>query len=288
MIKSVLQRCAKYLLICIFDAFDILRLDTDKLIEQLQVRWLKKGRLNRRLFGGEENGSNIILYTEYIPDRYCAKYDVYKKTVNFLDFSDLEKWTKGNFRNNAGDITRFFFLNLCIDYLLEENASGNVVELGVYRGNSAFLLNKFAQKIGAKCYLFDTFEGFDSRDLKGRDEHCNKTDFSDTSFEAVKTFLQGGPNTVFVKGYFPESLKQIDSVGELILVHIDCDLEKPMSDALNYFYPKIKRGGFLIMHDHSSLYWAGAKYAIDEFFKDKPEFIVPIPDKSGSCVVRKT
>jgi hypothetical protein len=99
--------------------------------------------------------------------------------------------------------------------------------------------------------------------------------------------LTGEKNTVFVKGYFPESLNQIVDIDDLVLVHIDCDLEKPMMSALNYFYPRIRKGGFLIMHDHSSLYWPGAQKAINEFFIDKKEYIIPIPDKSGTCVIRK-
>jgi len=65
------------------------------------------------------------------------------------------------------------------------------------------------------------------------------------------------------------------------------DLEKPITESLKYFYPKLKKGGFLIMHDYSSLYWKGSKNAIDTFFMDKEEMIVPIADKSGSCVIRK-
>lgn len=41
------------------------------------------------------------------------------------------------------------------------------------------------------------------------------------------------------------------------------------------------------MHDYSSLCWPGATEAVDQFFADKPEFIIPVPDKSGTCVVRK-
>ena len=284
----------KNFLISIFNIIDntlgFIGIDTDKLMAKLQVRWLYNGKLNRRLFRSNEERGKLNLYIEYVPDRYCDGYESYKQSPNFLAFSDIEKWTEGNSRINAGDLTRFFFINLCIDSLLEENLIGNVVELGVFKGNSAFLLSKFAKRISTKCYLFDTFEGFDARDLTGRDAQFaqfEKPLFSDTSLEAVKEVVQGGPNTLFVKGYFPESLKKIDSVGELILVHVDCDLEKPIAAALDYFYPKIKKGGFLIMHDYSSLNWPGAKHAINEFFKDKPEFVVPIPDKSGTCVIRK-
>jgi hypothetical protein len=46
-------------------------------------------------------------------------------------------------------------------------------------------------------------------------------------------------------------------------------------------------GGFLIVHDYSSLHWNGAERAVDEFFADKPECVVPLTDGAGSVVVRK-
>jgi|SRR5665213_477616 len=263
-----------------------LGVDIDVLTSRLLLYLLKKKRLNNRLFFNRGINTDVRLFAQYVPDRYSDNSAAYQKQANFLSFSDLGKWTKRN-HQNAGDISRFFFINLSIDYLLEEKLVGNVVELGVFRGNSAFLLSKFAQRINTTCYLFDTFEGFDERDLTGRDANFKKSDFSDTSLETVRDLVGDNNNTIYVKGYFPDSLSQVDSVDELILVHLDCDLEKPIADALKYFYPRLKRGGFLIMHDHSSYYWTGARNAIDQFFKDKLEFIVPIPDKSGTCVVRK-
>jgi O-methyltransferase len=71
------------------------------------------------------------------------------------------------------------------------------------------------------------------------------------------------------------------------LVHIDCDLYAPILAALSYFYPRTSPKGFLIVHDYSSLHWPGAEQAVDEFFADKPENIVLMPDISGSIIVRK-
>lgn len=228
-------------------------------------------------------------YCANSPDRYSQNYSLYKQQVGFLSYGDLEKWLAGNYDNNISDLSRFFFLNLCIDYLLEEKISGNVAEVGVYKGNSAFLLAKYAQhpNVNSTCYLFDTFDGFDSRDLKGLDSNVNKNHFNDSSIEYVKGIIGNNNNTVYVRGYFPDSLSQVGEIDSFSLVHIDCDLEKPMADSLNFFYPRLKKGGFLIMHDHSSLHWPGAKRAIDLFFEDKKESIIPIPDKAGTCVIRK-
>ncbi len=60
-----------------------------------------------------------------------------------------------------------------------------------------------------------------------------------------------------------------------------------MRSALDYFYARLSPGAFLIVHDYSSLAWGGAERAVDEFFADKPEAVVPMPDGSGSVVIRK-
>lgn len=246
-----------------------------------------KNLLNKSLFGDENGRHNIYsTYSSYLPDRYSEKLSLYKQQVNFFEYEDLNNWIAGNFKNNIGDIGRFFFLNLCLDYLLEDNIHGNVAELGVYKGNSAFLLAKYAARVHKTCYLFDTFEGFDNRDINGRDATVKQM-FTDTSVEYVKKNVGYDEHVLYVKGYFPESLGNVAEPHSFSAVHIDCDLEKPFTDALNYFYPKMIKGGFIIMHDHSSLSWPGAKNAIDTFFMDKPEFIIPVPDKSGTCVIRK-
>jgi hypothetical protein len=43
----------------------------------------------------------------------------------------------------------------------------------------------------------------------------------------------------------------------------------------------------MIVHDYGSLAWPGAEKAVDEFFADKPECIIPLPDSAGSVAIRK-
>ncbi len=110
--------------------------------------------------------------------------------------------------------------------------------------------------------------------------------FKDTSLDAVKQ-LVGEERTVFVKGYFPESATQLDPATQYALVHIDCDLYAPMTSALKYFYPRLAPGGYFFIHDYTSLSWQGAERAVDDFFADKAEAGVSLPDGAGTIVVRK-
>jgi hypothetical protein len=281
LIKTRIRSVRNKIIFKILDRIDIIKLNT------ILYRYsISRKKLNSHILENVNGSFSLPYYffNQHIPDRYTYNFSQYKQLTDFLSFRDLKTWTKDNYKNNAADISRFFFLNLCIDYLLEESIKGNVAELGVYKGNSAFLLAKYARRINSTCYLFDTFEGFNSKDLSGLP--AEKNDFSDTSLEEVKQTL-GDENTIYVKGYFPDSLKQIEDIDSFCLVHLDCDLEKPFVASLNYFYPRLKSGGFLIMHDHSSFHWPGAKKTIDDFFKHKNEYPIPIPDKSGTCVIRK-
>jgi hypothetical protein len=183
------------------------------------------------------------------------------------------------------DAARFYMFCLILDQVVKEGLTGNVAELGVYKGHTATLLAKIARTLGSTAYLFDTFEGFDRSDLQGVDAN-KRMEFSDTSLEAVQSVV-GEDSVRYVKGYFPASTSQIPDDLRFCVVHLDCDLYAPMKSALEYFYPRMVSGGFIVMHDYSSLHWDGAETAIDEFFADKPEAIMPMTDSGGSVAVRR-
>ncbi len=186
---------------------------------------------------------------------------------------------------NAGDMGRFFFFCMALDQIAKEGVAGDFLELGVYKGSTASVLATMARKLGRILYLLDTFEGFSAADLHGIDAD-KSMGFADTSLDAVRV-LVGEQSTRFIKGFFPATATELPADGRYALVHIDCDLYAPIKAALDYFYPRMVPGGFLIVHDYSSLYWNGAEQAVDEFFADKVEFPVPLTDGAGSVVVRK-
>lgn len=183
------------------------------------------------------------------------------------------------------DMTRFFAFCLVLDQIVKDKVSGDFAELGVWKGYSAAFLATISRRLGRKIYLLDTYEGFDEKDLSSNEKHLRGA-FSDTSLKAVRDRV-GEQDTVFIKGYFPDTASQIPNNSKFSLVHIDCDLEAPMRAALEYFYPRMQPGGFILMHDYSSLFWDGTQRTIDEFFSNKPECVVPLPDLAGTAVIRR-
>lgn len=183
-------------------------------------------------------------------------------------------------------MARFFIFSLAFDQIVKEGVTGDFAELGVYKGATASLLAAYARRLGSTAYLLDTFEGFDRKDLDGPDADIDAQSFADTSLAAVKAFV-GEANVKYLQGHFPETAAELPEPGRYCLVHLDCDLYAPTASALAYFYPRLAPGGFLIVHDYSSLHWRGVEMAVDEFFLDKPECPLPLPDGCGSVAIRK-
>ncbi len=184
------------------------------------------------------------------------------------------------------DKVRFYSFWLQIERLKENEIEGAFAELGVYQGETARFIHLMDPT--RSFLLFDTFDGFNKDDLeleKNDDEKYDTSNFSDTSLETVKEFVNGNSNVQYFPGYFPESTTGIQNQ-KFAFVHLDADLYKPTLAALNYFYPKLNPGGVIIIHDYNHT-WDGLRKSIEEFSKTIPESIIEIADWQGSAMIIK-
>lgn len=182
---------------------------------------------------------------------------------------------------------RLASLRLIASEINEQKLEGEVAELGVYKGKFASEINKlFPNK---KLYLFDTFEGFYDEDIEVERSHgysrAKEGDFSDTNVELVRNKLPYKEQAKFIKGHFPESIKE--DLPSFCFVSLDTDLYKPTYEGLNIFYPKLVKGGMIIVHDYNSSQFPGVKKAVREYCNENNIFIVPLCDMHGSAVLIK-
>ena len=111
-----------------------------------------------------------------------------------------------------------------------------------------------------------------------------KGDFKNTSLEGVQKIFEGEKNVIFCKGFFPATVDKVHS-DKFSFVYIDVDIYKSVLDSLNFFYPKLVTGGFMMFDDYMGKNTPGVKKALDEFLKDKKE--IPILTTVGQCVLIK-
>ena len=187
------------------------------------------------------------------------------------------------------DNTRRDMLVLLLRTIVEKNIEGDMVEVGVYKGLTARLIHNYVPD--RNLFLFDTFEGFTDRgtreELSATGSHVSHACFSDTSLEYVKNIVAPLNEAVhFIKGYFPDSIPEYFEKKKFAFVHLDADLYEPILAGLKFFYPRMSCHGTIVVHDYNA--WPGARLAVDEFMRDKPELVIPMPDKSGSAVINKS
>ena len=159
----------------------------------------------------------------------------------------------------------------------------------MYQGQTARLIHHYLPE--RQLHLFDTFEGFGSRGVNAEMEksgfEITASHFADTSLAAAKDCIRPvNSNVHFYKGYFPDSVPENFGGRTFSFVHLDADLYEPIHAGLEYFYPRVSSGGFILVHDYNS--WPGSRMAVDEFFADKPEVPIPMPDKSGSVLITRS
>ena len=204
-------------------------------------------------------------------------------------FFPLGEKNKRKIKNlEAWDNTRRDMITLLMRTLIEKKVDGAMAELGVYKGNTARLIHHYIPE--RELHLFDTFEGFTDRSVQAEAEHTNfqtkGSKFSDTSLEGVRAHVSPqNNNVIFHQGYFPDSIPADFKEQKFSFVHLDADLYEPILEGLKYFYPRMSKNGIILVHDYNA--WIGARKAVDDFFADKDEMPIPMPDKSGSALIVK-
>jgi O-methyltransferase len=182
----------------------------------------------------------------------------------------------------SDDYFRYTTLGLALQRVLNEDIPGAIAEVGVWRGETSAFLHRLAPQ--RRLYLFDTFEGFPEQDLApgAVDER-----FRDTSAQAVSRRVGASPNVILTPGHVPGTLERVADEG-FALVLLDLDLYPPTIASLEFFYPRLAPGGYLVMHDYNNpeSEWA-CQRAFDAFLSDKPEQLTEWGDVWGSASIRR-
>ena len=124
------------------------------------------------------------------------------------------------------------------------DTSGACAEVGVFQGDTAKIINQaFADR---KLYLFDTFSGFDERDVetekKAGFSEAKVGDYQDTSVERVLEKMKYPNQCIIKKGYFPETAEGIEET--FAFVRLDVDMYKPTKAGLEWFGKRMEKADF--------------------------------------------
>ena len=140
-----------------------------------------------------------------------------------------------------------------------QKIKGDVVECGVWRGGmSIFLSSLFFDK---NIWVCDSFEGFHSLDTATYEYHDEPHTPSysnsiqvryDDVVQNFKNYGFDAPDSRinFLEGWVKDTLNPITcKIQSISLLRIDVDAYSATREVLDYLYPKVKKGGYIIFDD---------------------------------------
>lgn len=190
-------------------------------------------------------------------------------------------------------IERGYSLYSGIRYICQQGIPGALAECGVWRGGSSMLIALTLHALGESVrdlYLYDTFEGMpypgekdviSSTGASVRERWESIEENGRIPFEDWKVGLDEVRSNMAATGYPVEKVHMIAGMvektltaqehkppAELSLLRLDTDWYDSTRVELEQLYPRLSRGGVLIIDDYG--HFDGARLAVDEFFASLP------------------
>ena len=200
---------------------------------------------------------------------------------------------------------RIFSLIQSVRYVVKNNIPGDIVECGVWRGGSMMATAKTLLQLNNKekqLYLFDTFEGMTkpekidvSQSNLIASEEFNNTKVDSDSSTWCRASLEDVKSNLFSIGYDKEKIHFIkgkventlpsDEIKTISILRLDTDWYKSTKHELIHLFPKISKGGVLIIDDYG--FWQGAKKAVDEYISENNiQILLNRIDNTGRIAVK--
>jgi hypothetical protein len=162
---------------------------------------------------------------------------------------------------------------------------GAMAEAGVYAGGTARLICEV--KGAAPLHLFDVFETLQAGQappaaaeaataVRARfgTLHARRADVE----EALRPF----PGVHVHAGVFPDTARATERE-TFAFAHLDLDLEVGTHAALEFFHPRLVRGGTILGDDYHD---PGVRRAFDRYFRSSPDRVIELP--WGQALVVRT
>ena len=170
-------------------------------------------------------------------------------------------------------------LSVRVREVVDGGVPGDLVECGVWRGGSAFLMAAVLDMVGdgdRRVWLFDSFEGLPPpEDVDGPGAAAYARDRDSPSYhdncraglEEVRANARSfgvEHRTELVAGWFEDSLPAArERVGPIALLRLDCDWHSSVTTCLETLYDQVSPGGIVIVDDYYT--WDGCALAVHEF-----------------------
>lgn len=164
---------------------------------------------------------------------------------------------------------------------------GDFVECGVNKGGLAFTVAEYVglNTLNKRFFLLDTFEGLSAKYITQaeRDSGIKEGGYEPCYDAVVRTFQVYGNKAIIIKGPVPETLPQV-TADKIAFLSIDMNCALPEIAAAELFWPRLSRGGVIVLDDYGWSPHIEQKKAFDNFAKDRGVMVLGLPTGQGIII----
>ncbi|EIC21469.1 TylF/MycF/NovP-related O-methyltransferase [Thiorhodovibrio frisius] len=160
--------------------------------------------------------------------------------------------------------------------VLEAQVHGAVVELGCCMGTTSLFIRRLldARESRRRFIVYDSFLGLPAK--RAEDESLDGSIVREGSCKCERevllaNFHQAGLRPPEIREGWFRALPARSYPESIAFAFLDGDFYQSIWDSLNIVYPRLSRGGVIVMHDYSSLMLPGVERACSEFLRGKAE-----------------
>lgn len=163
-----------------------------------------------------------------------------------------------------------------------------IAECGVHLGHlMQTIMHYFKDKKNIELHLFDTFRGIPLEQIEKNESLAhwhNKNNYKGDYYKTTKNFFKEFKEVKFHKGKIPDTLAKFNN-SHVDFVSIDMNIVAPEKAALEFFWPKIRFGGAVLIDDYGFQKHTTQQIMYDDFFSRHG--IIPMQLPTGQAVVFK-
>ncbi len=211
----------------------------------------------------------ILPFASYAPWRSDAAFKSMWTTIK--DYTLVDNYRAYELWDLAGQACRL---------------SGDVIEVGVWRGGTAILLASRAAAAGKRLYACDTFEGVVKADAV--DPHYSGGEHADTSLGFFVAFLrkQQIKNCTIAQGVFPDETGWHLVGNRFCFAHIDVDVYRTAKECFAFIWDRLVVGGIVVFDDYGFSTCEGVTLAVNELRDGLADGVI-LHNLNGHAVIIK-
>lgn len=160
----------------------------------------------------------------------------------------------------------------CIYEVVRNKIPGDLIETGTWRGGATIFMRACLKELSVTdrtVWVADSFEGLPKPNIKlyiqdKLDIHWRYEFLAVSLKEVKKNFIKYNlldKQVKFLKGWFKDTLPTAP-IKKLAIMRLDGDMYESTIQALEYLYPKLSVGGYVIIDDYGL---GGCRAAVDDF-----------------------